>query len=289
MSLFSPTTPIPARPVNGTLVRILSDLHFGDHASRVNRLAQLTPLLEGVTHLVLNGDTLDTRPGPRPEFTADCRAAVTDFFPARVPGVTYLTGNHDADLSLDHRLDLCAGQVFVTHGDIFFEDIVPWSHDAAFISRRLAEEFRGLPSELHDHLDHRLALFRRVAASIPQRHQSERNRLKFALHYLADTVWPPLRIARVLRAWRDAPGCAAAMTRRHRPAARFVVAGHTHRPGIWRMADGLTVINTGSFCPPLGGSCVDVTADKLLVRRIDVRAGEFRLGETAATFRLAAA
>lgn len=272
----------------GKLVRILSDLHFGDHASRVGELTQLNPLLDGVGHLVLNGDTLDTRPGPRPAFTADCRAAVAAYFPTRAPQITYLTGNHDADFSPDHRLDLAQGRVFVTHGDIFFDDIVPWSHDAAFIGRRLAEEFLTLPREFHDQLDHRLALYRRVAASIPQRHQSERNKLKYVLHYLADTVWPPLRIVRVLRAWRHAPELAAEIARRHRPNARFVVKGHTHRPGIWRMPDGVTVINTGSFCPPLGGSCVDVTPDAVTVRRIELRAGEFRVGETLGTFRLAA-
>jgi len=275
--------------VPGQFVRILSDIHFGDHASRVNRLEQLSPLLEGVPHLVLNGDTLDTRPGPEPRHTAECRAAVEGFFPRFVGGVTYLTGNHDADFSLDHRLDLAEGRVFVTHGDIFFDDIVPWSHDAAFIGRRLAEEFRLLPTEFHAQLDHRLALFRRVAASIPQRHQSERNKLKFALHYLADTVWPPHRILRIIQAWRHAPESAAATARRHRPTARFVISGHTHRPGVWRMADGVTVINTGSFCPPLGGCCVDLSPDALIVRRIDSRAGEFRLGDTLATFRLAAA
>lgn len=269
-------------------VRILSDLHFGDHASRVSRLAQLAPLLDNVQYLVLNGDTLDTRPGPQPVHTEQCRAEITEFFPTKVGRVTYLTGNHDADFSPDHRLDLAEGRIFVTHGDVFFDDIVPWSHDAAFIGRRLAEEFRTLPVELHAHLDHRLALFRRVAAAIPQRHQSERNKLKYALHYLTDTVWPPQRILRIIRAWQNAPHRAAEATRRHRPDARFVVSGHTHRPGVWRMPDGLTVINTGSFCPPLGGCCVDVTADAVIVRSIATRAGEFRVGATLATFRLAA-
>ena len=269
-------------------VRILSDLHFGDHASRVSRLAQLAPLLENVEHLVLNGDTLDTRPGPHPAHTDHCRAEVTEFFPAQVGRVTYLTGNHDADFSPDHRLDLADGRIFVTHGDLFFDDIVPWSHDAAFIGRRLAEEFRTLPVELHGQLDHRLALFRRVAAAIPQRHQAERNKLKYAFHYLTDTVWPPQRILRIMRAWQNAPRSAAEATRRYRPDARFVVSGHTHRPGVWQMPDGLRVINTGSFCPPLGGCCVDVSDETLTVRSIATRAGEFRVGATQATFRLAA-
>jgi predicted phosphodiesterase len=284
----APLMPRHTSFVPGKLTRILSDIHYGDRASRVNRLPQLRPLLDGVTHLVLNGDTLDTRPGPLPAHTAECRIAVSEFFSREVAASTFLTGNHDADFSPLHHLDLADGEVFVTHGDIFFDDIVPWSKDAALISRRIAEELRSLPSELHHHLDHRLAVLRRVAASIPQRHQSERSRIKYALHYIADTVWPPLRTFRVMRAWRLAPRRAVELTQRHRPAAKFILSGHTHRPGIWRGLVGVTVINTGSFCPPLGGYAVDLEENRLAVRRVDVRAGEFRPGEVVAEFPLAA-
>jgi predicted phosphodiesterase len=273
--------------VSVPLTRIFSDLHYGDRASRIDRLAQLRPLLDGVTRLVLNGDTLDTRQGPYPEHTVEVTAAVNAFFPREVPSTTFLTGNHDGDFSSLHHLDLAGGKVFVTHGDIFFDDIVPWSHEAALISRRIEEELRAIPPERHHELDERLAVFRRVAVSIPQRHQSERNPLKFALHYMADTVWPPLRILRIIRAWRLAPHRAAEMARRHRPRATFVLCGHTHRPGIWPIASGVTVVNTGSFCPPLGGYAVDVTEDRLVVRRVDFRRGEFRAGEAVATFPLA--
>lgn len=270
------------------LIRILSDVHYGDRASRVTRLEQLRPLCDGVSRLVLNGDTLDTRPGPAPAYTAECRAEVSEFFPRQAPETTFLTGNHDADFSPHHHLDLAGGKVFAIHGDIFFDDIVPWSQDAPLISRRIAEELRHLPSELHHELDHRLAVLRRVAATIPQRHQSEQNLLRYALHFVVDTVWPPLRMVRVLQAWRRTPGRAAALAERHRPAARFILSGHTHRPGIWPMITGLTVINTGSFCPPLGGYVVDIVGDKVTVRRVDVRGGEFHPGDRIATFPLAA-
>jgi predicted phosphodiesterase len=242
--------------VAGDLIRILSDIHFGDRASRVHELPQLRPLLSGVTHLVLNGDTLDTRPGPFPAHTAECCAAVLDFFAREVAATTFLTGNHDPDFSARHYLDFAAGRVFVVHGDIFFEDIVPWGRDAPQIAHLIEVELRNVPAALRHDLDQRLAVFRRVAAAVPQRHQSERNPLKYLVRFLADTVWPPLRVFRILRAWREAPARAAALAQRHRPAAKFIVSGHTHRPGIWPRA-GLTVINTGSYCRPLGGMCVD--------------------------------
>lgn len=274
--------------MSGSLTRILSDLHYGDHASRIDHLTQLRPLLDGVDHLVLNGDTLDTRPCPDPAHTEDCRAAVNTFFARESPRTTFLTGNHDADFSPHHHLDLAGGAVFAVHGDIFYDDIVPWSQDAPLISQRIAEELRRLPSDLHHHLDHRLGVFRRVAASIPQRHQSERNRLKYALHYVADTVWPPLRIVRVINAWRSAPHRAGELARRHRPQARFIVSGHTHRPGVWERPGNVTVINTGSFCPPLGGLAVDLTDTRVTVREIEIRANVFRPGRVVAEFPLAA-
>ena len=273
--------------VAGDFIRILSDIHYGDRASRVRALASLRPLCAGVTQLVLNGDTLDTRPGPHPAHTAECRAAVLDFFPREVPAVTLLGGNHDPDIAPRQYLDFAGGAVFVTHGDIFFDDIVPWSVDAGLIRRRLAAELDPLPPALQHDLDRRLAIFRRVALSIPQRHQSEKNRVKYLLSFLTDTVWPPLRALRIVRAWRQAPQLAAGFTRRHRPRAKFVVSGHTHRPGIWREAGGVTVINTGSYCPPLGGACVDLAAGQLTVRAIEARGGEFHAGGEIAAFPLA--
>lgn len=268
------------------LIRIFSDLHYGDRASRVHRLAQLRPLLAGITELVLNGDTLDTRPGPAPAHTAQCRAEVLAFFPKNTPRVTLLTGNHDADLTPHHALDFAGGRVFVTHGDILFDDIVPWGRDAPLIGARIAAELAALPPAERGQLAARLAAWRRVAASIPQRHQSESRGLKYTLQFAADTVWPPLRVIRILRAWRSEPAHAAELVRLHRPNAKFVIVGHTHRPGVRRTPAGVVVVNTGSFCRPLGGHAVDLTPGRIVVRRVDARGGEFHPGAVVAEFAL---
>ena len=270
------------------LTRIFSDIHFGDRASRVHRLALLRPLLQGVTHLVLNGDTLDTRPNKPPAYTDRCRAEVVAFSSSQVPRTTFITGNHDADFSPHHQLELGGGAVFATHGDILFDEIVPWSQDARAAGRRIAEELQRLPVEQRQDLDQRLVVFRRVAMGIPQRHQSEPRSLRYTLRYLADTVWPPYRVWYVLQAWRTMPERAAELVRRHRPNARFVLTGHTHRPGIWHRPGGVTVINTGSFTLPVGAYAVDLTGDTLLVRRVDRTSGEFMPGPVIAEFPLAA-
>ena len=273
--------------MHGETIRVISDLHYGDRVTRAGRLAQLRPLLAGVTHLVLNGDTLDTRPGPAPAHTAACRAEVLAYFPGQVPQVTFLTGNHDADISPHHRLDLAGGRVFLTHGDIIFEDIVPWGRDAGLLGRRIRSELAAARAEVRDNLDARLGIWRRAAASVPQGHQSERNGLRRNITYAADTLWPPWRVLKILHAWRHEPIGVAALVRRYRPAARFAITGHLHRPALWHDPQGLVMINTGSFGPPFGGQAVDLTSGRLIVRRIVMRGDEFHPGRIVAEFPLA--
>lgn len=273
-------------PNVGDVIRIFSDLHFGDRSSRVHRLAQIRPLLEGTTQLVFNGDSLDTRPGPSPERTVMLRAELEGFFRQEIGAATFITGNHDADISSQHALDLAGGKIFAVHGDILFETIVPWSRDVPLIASLIAEEFAALSPAARLDLTVRLGVWRRVAGRIPQREQNEPRLLKRLLHLVADTAWPPWRVLRILQAWHEEPGRAATLLRQHRPAAKFILIGHTHRPGLWRMPNGIVVINTGSFCPPLGGWVVDISEAELRVRRVIQRQNEFRLGQDVAAFPL---
>ncbi len=272
--------------VPAELTRIFSDIHYGDRASRVKSLAQLRPLLDGVAHLVLNGDTFDTRPSPAPAVTAQQRAEVLAFFPAHVARVTWLTGNHDPDFTPHHTLDLAGGQLFVTHGDILHDDIVPWSQDAPTIRPQIAAGLAALPAAERTELAARFAIWRHVATAIPQRHQAEPHGPRYWFHFARDTVWPPTRIWTVLRAWRAEPERAAAFARAHRPQARFIALGHTHRVHVTRAANGVTVINTGAFCRPSEPAAIDLTPGRLIVRRIAVRGGEFHPGATLAEFSL---
>jgi predicted phosphodiesterase len=280
------------------VLRIFSDLHLGDRGCRVRTLERLAPLFEGADALVLNGDSLDTRPGPvhlsatalaaANTNTAAQRAGFLDFLAHHAPPTTLLTGNHDPDISTQHTLDLADGQIFVTHGDILFDDIVPWSRDVRLMRKLLARELAALTPGERMQLDLRLAAFRRACACVPQRHHSERNPFLYTFGVLADVAWP-MRTFAVLRAWRETPARADAFLRIHRPPARFVLMGHTHRPGIVQTPGGLIVINTGSFCAPAAACAVDLTAEKLILRRIVSNGGGFRFGPTLATFALASA
>ncbi len=266
------------------LIRIVSDVHYADRSSRVRELGQLRPLLEGATSVVFNGDTLDTRRDRIPQRTAERRREVLDFFAAAGTPVTFLTGNHDPDLSRQHAVEFEAGRILVTHGDVLFDAIVPWAKDASAIRRKVLAALAALPDDGGCRLDGRLAAFRSVAASIPQRHQSEPDPLRYALSLAGDTVWPPRRVFSILRAWREAPGRAAALARAHRPRARFIVIGHTHIPGVWRTASGIVVVNTGSFCRPFGATVAEVSPGRIRIRRIEARRGEFHPGARIAEF-----
>ncbi|MBC7366320.1 MAG: hypothetical protein H7343_05825, partial [Undibacterium sp.] len=211
------------------------------------------------------------------------------FFSAATPQITHLTGNHDPDVSGHHHLDLAAGQVFVTHGDIIFDDIVPWSRDVAAITAHLNAGLAALPPAARAQLAPRLAVYRAACLALPQRHQAEPNPVKYFFNLAADTVWPPRRTLSILRAWRQTPARAAAVAAAHRPAARFMLMGHTHRPGVWRRPSGLTVINTGSLTRPFGAYAVDLTPGRLAGRRIEFRSGEFHPGPVIADFALAEA
>jgi len=270
--------------LSDAVIRIFSDIHYGDRLSRAQRLDQLQPLCEGIDRLILNGDTFDTRPGPNPAHTERCRADVADFAARAGVPVTFLTGNHDPDFSDEHMLELADGEILVIHGDVLFECIVPWGHDAAPIRRSIRAGLAALPPGAERRLEERLGVFRRVAAAQPQRHQAERNPLKYAYRFITDTVWPPLSALNMLRAWRDLPELAAALVREHRPRAKFAIVGHTHRPGVWTTASGVVVINTGSFTPPFGGLVVDLSPGRLIVRRIEARRGAFHPGRTVAGF-----
>lgn len=269
--------------MSAPVIRIISDLHFGDRASRVRALDQLAPLAAGASELVLNGDSLETRPGGAPDRPRQLEAALCTFVQSCPTHVRLITGNHDPDISSAHFHELAGGAVLITHGDIAYDDLVPWSQDAPLAGQLVAQARRRTTDASLDSL---LAAHRDAAAAIPQRHQLEPRRWRYLRSFLGDTVWPPQRIPRILRAWAELPARMAGIARTHRPQARFIVVGHTHRPGHWRQPDGLLVLNTGSFCLPLGARVVEVATDHLTLRAVVARGGEFHPGERLAEFAL---
>jgi len=266
-------------------LRIISDIHYGDRASAVHRLEQLAPLADETTRLICNGDTTDTRPQAEPDAVKQRRADLENFAQQCSTPVQFITGNHDPDFSEVHHLDLSNGRVLLTHGDILYHNIVPWGQDAA-LADKLVQHFQHELASTKPTFNELLIAHRRAARDIPQRHQAEKHGLKYYAGFFADTIWPPTRIFRILKAWREFPRRGQRLLQTHRPAARFLICGHTHRPGIWRQPNGQTLINTGSFCPPSGQLMVDLEEDRILVRKILRKQQDYHPGKIVAQFPL---
>jgi predicted phosphodiesterase len=273
-------------PVAFEVIRILSDLHYGDRASRVRSLAALTPLFRGADRIVFNGDSLDTRIPPSSQRSPHLRRHFLEFVRQEVPGAVLLTGNHDADISDVHHLDLLGGIVFVTHGEILFEDLVPWSREQPEISELYRQQLAAVPAAERDRLEARLDACKRACVQLRFVHDPQPRGPWRRTVQTAAKFWPPRRTLAMIRAWRELPARVAAVVRCHRPRARFAIVGHTHLPGVWFRPD-VVVINTGSFCPPFGGYAVDVSPDQVVVRRVRQHGRLFRLGRVVASFALA--
>jgi predicted phosphodiesterase len=269
--------------VPALLTRILSDLHLGDERSSLRDAAQLSPLLEGVDTLVLNGDTCDTQHDLGPAEVA----ALKGFFGARVPAVAYITGNHDPDISGAHELSLADGRVWVTHGDVLFDDLAPWSRLRPELARRLALIRPCHPAANWENISTRLPMMREACLKLPCEHASAPGGgALIKLRRAARDLFPPNRALAMLRTWAAAPRLAARLAAAQRPAARVVVCGHVHFPGVWRHG-GRLVVNTGSFSPPLGARGVDLTGETVRVRCVERRGGMFHPGRVVAEFPLA--
>ena len=265
-------------------IRIFSDLHFLEGSCRVQAPAQLRPLLDGADSVILNGDTLDTQ-------NADSTQTVTGelkaFFAAHAP-TTFITGNHDPDISRTHELSLAEGRIWITHGDVLFDDLTPWSRDRPEILRRLRKAYAQTPTIEHARLETRLRIFRQISLGLPRRFDAKSRGIRSMGIRFWHVLFPPRYPIAMLHSWLAAPRRAADLAAAQRPRARVIINGHTHHPGLWHQPDGRIVINTGSFCAPLAGQAVEfLHGERLRLRPIVMQAGEFRLGRATAEFPLA--
>jgi len=265
------------------MVRILSDLHFGSRSSLVRDLRQLTPLLEGTEQVVFNGDSVEML------FLEDRAKGISNANVLRSlcqqtgTEPVFLTGNHDPTLTDLHHLELAGGEVLVTHGDILFHGLSPWGHEASRMRAAHTRELAALqqPAGFNDELQ----AMRRAALVIEGMGEKIRagNIKPGRLHSITRHLWPPWRPLSILSGWARAPFLANALASRHAAQARFVVIGHTHFSGVWRVGKRI-VINTGGFLPLSRPLAVDLDDQTLTVRRVNAINGEFRLGTEVARY-----
>jgi len=257
-------------------IQILSDLHLAHPGSRVTEVAQLRPLIEGAKTVLFNGDAFELRKKALVPRALESRSELEALCAELGAEPVFMTGNHDPQITEHHYFDLCGGDVFLTHGDILYDDVSPWSKLIVDMHRVLDEIRDEYPPDYLDDLDLRLKAAKRIAAETKIRAACKPGTLA-KVKTIAMEMWPPKRPLAILKAWRESHQLAHGIRDQFRPEARFIIIGHTHRAGI-NEAGGKVSINTGAFLPMAKSLTVRIASGRLTARDIVESSGSFRAG-----------
>ena len=268
-------------PTEPTL--ILSDLHLGHRASRIKDPEQLAPLLGGSSSIIFNGDTAEMRHAiDRPvgrKFAADlariCHQEGKKAF--------FVNGNHDPTVSHINHLDLHQGAVLVTHGDILFLGVAPWSRAAKHYRTKHRQILDNLGPEDFIDFEKRLLATKRTTIELQMIEPALTGERLPGLRLFIRQFWPPFRPLMIVKAWWETPGLAANLGRFFRPQARFILVGHTHFPGAWKVGPRI-VINTGGFVPYFGACAAIIDSKKIELRQVVSYRRQFVLGKRIAGY-----
>ncbi|MCP4846791.1 MAG: hypothetical protein GY899_02455 [Verrucomicrobiaceae bacterium] len=266
-------------------VRILSDLHLAHPGSTVSSVGELCPLLEGAGTLLFNGDTFELRKKALRDKAEECRFQLEQLCGELGVHPVFMTGNHDPEISASHYFDLCGGKVFLTHGDILYEDISPWSKLIAEMREaleRIRSEYRA---DYLDDLELSLEVARRVAAETRVRRAIMPGSFRKLRTLLAE-AWPPHRPAIIIKTWLCSHYRGHEVRNRFRPDADFIVYGHTHR-ALLHEHQGKHVINTGAFMPLSKAMVVEIHGGEMSVNAVSRRGGSFSIGRRRAIWEIA--
>src|SRR5579862_3718558 len=125
-------------------IRVISDVHYGYPASLLESPEQLVPLFKGFKTVIFNGDTVEMRfVKDRPKAQQDMEEIGKVCLSAGIRPI-FVSGNHDPVISSVSHVDLVDGALLVTHGDMLFHDISPWSKEAEAMGQlhtKLLSEF----------------------------------------------------------------------------------------------------------------------------------------------------
>ncbi len=254
---------------------IVSDVHIGFCGSLVRSPQDLAPLFDSSRRVVFNGDTVEQRdPTLRDESFAILDALRNEASRYGCEAV-FLTGNHDPVASEHHHLDLFDRAMLVTHGDVLYSSITPWSANSQHLEQAHERLLEDLSFSEYELLERHLRASKQVSLMVSYRPSRIRRGVPGLAAALVRECWPPLKPLNILRVWRDASTHAFDTLDRFRPETRFIVFGHIHFPGIWHDDAGRTAINTGSFTPLFGPRAVMLEEDSLSVVTLRRRRGRF--------------
>jgi predicted phosphodiesterase len=262
-------------PTEPTL--ILSDLHLGHRASQIKSPEMLAPLLQHTGSAIFNGDTAEMRGEVDRPLGRKLAAELARVCHQIGTKAIFVNGNHDPVISNINHLELAEGRILVTHGDILFLGVAPWSKDARQYLNAHKKILKNLGPESLTDLEHQLRATKQASLMLQAAEASTTQGTEPSLGLFFRQMWPPHRPLVILKAWLDLPDRGADLASVYRPTAQFIIVGHTHFPGLWRRK-GRTIINTGSFVAHLPAHAVLVDSGRLEIRRIVRTKGGLNLG-----------
>jgi predicted phosphodiesterase len=264
---------------------ILSDLHLGHRASQIRDPEEIAPILKEARAVVFNGDTVEMRTGVDRPVGRRMAAAVARLCHSIGCRATFINGNHDPSVSKIDHLDLLDGRVLVTHGDILFLGVAPWSRQALAYRKIHLRALAHLGPDALINFEKRLLATKRASLRLQLLEQPVTEHAAAPkLPVLLLQAWPPHRPFMIIHAWLQTPTLAARLCELFRPEARYIVIGHTHYPGYWRRGQ-ITVINTGSYVLHFGALAVILDGASVEIRKIKKQKEGFALGKRIARFR----
>ncbi len=249
-------------PVDGPTI-ILSDTHLGRPRWAARSAESLRPIWQGASHLVINGDLAEVH-HPN-HWSKAVREVIQLFDLCEADGVrlTLLSGNHDPYITDLRHLSLADGAVFVTHGDVLHPAVAPWSPSSARMREAHEAALSALDPATRDSLESRLSASQLASHAEWEDLAREAGRSRLRGMLVRPWAW-----FEVFSYWRRLPSLAIEFLERHSPDARYMVIGHSHREGIWRIGTK-TLINTGSFGFPGHPWVVRLAEGMIAVHRIN--------------------
>jgi predicted phosphodiesterase len=268
-------------PTDPTL--ILSDLHLGHHASHIRDPEELIPVIREAKTIVLNGDTAELRHQIDRPVGRGLAASLARVCHSSGAKTIFINGNHDPVISQIDHLDLAGGQILVTHGDMLFLGVAPWSRQAYAYRKVHLRVLEQLGPDALLSFEKRLLATKRTSIKLQMLEEPVTLARFPGLGLIARQLWPPFRPFMILHAWWTTPKLGAKLLQAFRPDAHYLLIGHTHYPGCWR-CEGRVIVNTGSFVFNFGAFAVLLNDKRFEVRRLQRWQKTFVLGKRLREF-----
>ncbi|MBV8214417.1 MAG: hypothetical protein JOZ08_14480, partial [Verrucomicrobia bacterium] len=189
---------------------IISDLHLGHRASQIRDPEELVPILKEARSVIFNGDTVEMRTAVDRPVGRHMAAVVARLCHSIGCRATFINGNHDPAVSKIDHLDLMDGRILVTHGDILFLGVAPWSHQALAYRKIHLRALAQLGPDALMSFEKRLLAAKRTSIKLQllERPVTDRS-IAPKVRVLVHQFWPPHRPFMIIGAWLQTPTLAA--------------------------------------------------------------------------------